>query len=377
MENEPSFEPQEPKENAPSEENAVSLSQTEKDLANALSENANLDSLEDDFDDELLIDNDFSESEAKVEDESFDDLLQEINDGIDSVKPVSIEEDTKPLNLDEVQETLESELPFTPEELQGDDLDGEAQGVASSQAEQDLSNALSENNDLDSLEDDFSDLDVEFDEDILEQALTDELSDEQQEQTNAEREAQLTNSDEAGSTNISSDDELDEEFMSNLTQTDFDSLLSELAEPEELSAEDSSEFDVDFDSLLKEDLEEDDSLTTKEPLVESSDIEQLDNDEFVDIDSLLEESEEAELEHEPYTDVNMDVGLSEFDALLAGDNPTDVDAESGGYSAKLDLARAYIEIDDFDSALKVIEDVINKGPEEVQEEALSLKAKLK
>ncbi|WP_352256115.1 FimV/HubP family polar landmark protein, partial [Pseudoalteromonas sp. 19-MNA-CIBAN-0066] len=80
---------------------------------------------------------------------------------------------------------------------------------------------------------------------------------------------------------------------------------------------------------------------------------------FVDIDSLLEESEEAELEHEPYTDVNMDVGLSEFDALLAGDNPTDVDAESGGYSAKLDLARAYIEIDDFDSALKVIEDVIN------------------
>ncbi|WP_352256091.1 hypothetical protein, partial [Pseudoalteromonas sp. 19-MNA-CIBAN-0066] len=81
------------------------------------------------------------------------------------------------------------------------DLDGEAQGVASSQAEQDLSNALSENNDLDSLEDDFSDLDVEFDEDILEQALTDELSDEQQEQTNAEREAQLTNSDEAGSTN--------------------------------------------------------------------------------------------------------------------------------------------------------------------------------
>ncbi|MBB1280910.1 FimV/HubP family polar landmark protein [Pseudoalteromonas sp. SR41-1] len=388
LENEPSFEPQEPKENAPSEENAVALSQTEKDLANALSENANLDSLEDDFDDELLIDNDFSESEAKVEDESFDDdLLQEINDGIDSVEPVSIEEDTKPLNLDEVQETLESELPFTPEELQGDDLDGEAQGVASSQAEQDLSNALSENNDLDSLEDDFddeilieddfSDLDVEFDEDILEQALTDELSDEQQEQTNAEREAQLTNSDEAGSTNISSDDELDEEFMSNLTQTDFDSLLSELAEPEELSAEDSSEFDVDFDSLLKEDLEEDDSLTTKEPLVESSDIEQLDNDEFVDIDSLLEESEEAELEHEPYTDVNMDVGLSEFDALLAGDNPTDVDAESGGYSAKLDLARAYIEIDDFDSALKVIEDVINKGPEEVQEEALSLKAKLK
>ncbi|MBB1348327.1 hypothetical protein, partial [Pseudoalteromonas sp. SG45-2] len=83
------------------EAQGVASSQAEQDLSNALSENANLDSLEDDFDDELLIDNDFSESEAKVEDESFDDdLLQEINDGIDSVEPVSIEEDTKPLNLD-------------------------------------------------------------------------------------------------------------------------------------------------------------------------------------------------------------------------------------------------------------------------------------
>ncbi|WP_442961242.1 FimV/HubP family polar landmark protein [Pseudoalteromonas sp. SWN166] len=372
----------------------IASSQAEQDLANSLMADAGLDnfkdSLEDDFDDELLIDNDFSELET--EDELLnDDLLQEINDEIEPAESPSIEEDTKPLNLDEVQETLESELPFTPEELQGDDLDGEAPGIASSQAEQDLANSLMADAGLDNfkdsleddfddeilIENDFSELDAEFDEDSLEQALTDELSDGSQEQTNAEREVQLTSLDEVGSNDISSDDELDEEFMSNLTQTDFDSLLSELAEPEELNVDDSSEFDVDFDSLLKEDLEADDSLTTKESLVEGSDVEQLDNDEFVDIDSLLEESDDAELEHEPYTDVNMDVGLSEFDALLAGDNPTDVDAESGGYSAKLDLARAYIEIDDFDSALKVIEDVINKGPEEVQEEALSLKAKLK
>ncbi|MDP2567216.1 FimV/HubP family polar landmark protein [Pseudoalteromonas marina] len=52
--------------------------------------------------------------------------------------------------------------------------------------------------------------------------------------------------------------------------------------------------------------------------------------------------------------------------MQPGDNTTEVDAESGGYSSKLDLSRAYIEIDDFDSALKVIEYVIAKGPEEVQ-----------
>lgn len=75
-------------------------------------------------------------------------------------------------------------------------------------------------------------------------------------------------------------------------------------------------------------------------------------------------------------EVNEAKRLRDFNDLLAGDNPTDVDAESGGYSAKLDLARAYIEIDDFDSALQAVEDVIANGPEEVQEEAQSLKAKI-
>ena len=41
---------------------------------------------------------------------------------------------------------------------------------------------------------------------------------------------------------------------------------------------------------------------------------------------------------------DMDVGLGDYDSLLAGDNPMDVDTQSGGYSAKLDLAHAYIEI---------------------------------
>ena len=205
-------------------------------------------------------------------------------------------------------------------------------------------------------------------------AFISESDDEINEQTNVDREAELTQVDSQGDTNLVSDEALDDEFMADLSETDFDSLLNELAAPDELAIEDSSEFDVDFDSLLKEDLVDEEVFNHKEPVPE--DAKPLGEDDFVDIDSLLEQSDDAELEHEPYNDVNIDLGLSEFDALLAGDNPTDVDAESGGYSAKLDLARAYIEIDDFDSALKVIEDVIAKGPEEVQEEALSLQAKL-
>lgn len=191
--------------------------------------------------------------------------------------------------------------------------------------------------------------------------------------TNADLESELTQTNLSDADETPSDDELDDAFMADLSQTDFDALLNELAAPEEISVGDSSEYEVDFDSLLKEDLPADEEHTVNE----ADPVQQLDNDEFVDIDSLLEESDEAEQDYEPYNDINMDVGLSEFDALLAGDDPTDVDAESGGYSAKLDLARAYIEIDDFDSALQIIEDVIDKGPEEVQEEALSLKSKYK
>ena len=182
-----------------------------------------------------------------------------------------------------------------------------------------------------------------------------------------------------------SDDQLDDDFMADLTQTDFDALLSELAEPEPLDIDESSDFDVDFNALLSEDLAELEAFSATddmglaeqvdEEITAPNNSDEL-KDDFVDIDSLLEQSDDASLDHEPYDDVNMDVGLSEFDALLAGDNPTDVDLESGGFSAKLDLARAYIEIGDMDSALDAIEEVIANGPEEVQEEALGLKAKI-
>ncbi len=74
---------------------------------------------------------------------------------------------------------------------------------------------------------------------------------------------------------------------------------------------------------------------------------------------------------------NLVTGFYTIDSLLAGDNPMDVDTQSGGYSAKLDLAHAYIEIDDADSAVKILDEIINNGPDDVQEEAQSLKAKLK
>ena len=296
------------------EDAPLQLSQAEQDLANSLATGNELDQLDDDFDDEILLDNEFTE----------DDIL----DPDDDLSEQSQSEGTTELT---------SEAPI-------DD------GVADSQ---------------DELEEfpEFELDDIELDDAV------------EAEQTLADIESNLA--DEADLSELS-DDEIDDDFMADLTQTDFDALLNELAEPDEADIADASEFDVDFNALLNEDLQGE-SEQPVEPEVQALDSEgqqTTSTDEFVDIDSLLEQSDDEALDHEPYDEVDMDVGLSDFNDLLAGENPTDVDAESGGYSAKLDLARAYIEIDDFDSALQAIEDVIANGPEEVQEEAQSLKAKI-
>ncbi|WP_281179879.1 FimV/HubP family polar landmark protein, partial [Pseudoalteromonas byunsanensis] len=163
---------------------------------------------------------------------------------------------------------------------------------------------------------------------------------------------------------------IEEEFMSDLTQSDFDSLLNELAEPEPIERVELDEVDVDFESLLQDE----EGISDVEGDEQQDD---QDDEQFVDIDELLAQSDDFELEDEPYSDPDMDVGLSEFDDLLAGENATDVDLEEEGYSAKLDLARAYIEIEDYDSANKVIEEVISNGPQGVQQEAGALQSKIK
>ena len=295
------------------EDAPLQLSQAEQDLANSLATGNELDQLDDDFDDEILLDNEFTE----------DDVLDP-------------EDDLSDQSQSEGTTELTSEAPIDDE-------------VADSQ---------------DELE--------EFPEFELDDIELDDAR--EAEQTLADIESNLA--DEADLSELS-DDEIDDDFMADLTQTDFDALLNELAEPDEADIADASEFDVDFNALLNEDLQGE-SEQPVAPEVEALDTEEqtTSKDEFVDIDSLLEQSDDEALDHEPYDEVDMDVGLSDFNDLLAGDNPTDVDAESGGYSAKLDLARAYIEIDDFDAALQAIEDVIANGPEEVQEEAQSLKAKI-
>ncbi|MBS3796381.1 FimV/HubP family polar landmark protein [Pseudoalteromonas sp. BDTF-M6] len=187
------------------------------------------------------------------------------------------------------------------------------------------------------------------------------------------------------------DEQLDEDFLADLSETDFDAMLDELAESPAQSQEHSPEGDdiagdLDLQALLHDgdnelaDLEEaaDAAQNTNDAQPAEVTPEAVTDSEgnYVDIDELLAQSDDAELDDEPYKDANMDVGLGEFDDLLEDTPKTDVDTEDGGYSAKLDLARAYLEIDDVDSALEALQEVLDNGPQTLQQEAQALKERL-
>ncbi|TKB53923.1 FimV/HubP family polar landmark protein [Ferrimonas aestuarii] len=102
-----------------------------------------------------------------------------------------------------------------------------------------------------------------------------------------------------------------------------------------------------------------------------------DDGQYIDIDKLLDESQNAEEPAiEPYNGVSLDLDEPELGNLMGDSNGVEEDEEEGGYSAKLDLARAYIEIEDKDSARALLKEVIEKGSALQKTEAQSLLERL-
>lgn len=94
---------------------------------------------------------------------------------------------------------------------------------------------------------------------------------------------------------------------------------------------------------------------------------------FVNIDKLLAATEE---QLEPDADqrtLNIDVGLADFEDLIAADEAGDVDHADAGFAGQLDLVRAYIEIGDADSANHLIKEIMaSDAPAHVKQEASGL-----
>ncbi|MBD1390284.1 hypothetical protein IC617_12650 [Neiella sp. HB171785] len=155
-------------------------------------------------------------------------------------------------------------------------------------------------------------------------------------------------------------DELEQEFdLSNVA----DELLDEssddqeaISEAEELSqlADDDS---VDFDSELA--AIEQQMPAEPEPAAPNKDGE----DEYLDIDQLLAEADGA--------------AGPDDDIMLVGDLDDDIELEEeDGIAAKLDLARAYIEIGDKEVAKQLLEEITNNGNDSQKTEAAELLQRL-
>ncbi|MFB2865084.1 FimV/HubP family polar landmark protein [Aeromonas sp. MdU4] len=97
---------------------------------------------------------------------------------------------------------------------------------------------------------------------------------------------------------------------------------------------------------------------------------------YVEIDKLLAEADETAPEQEPYQGFSLDVGLDGFPEVLPESTGFDVDADDGGVGAKLDLARAYLEIDDKDSARELLQEAAAQGTDHQRAEAEKLLKRL-
>uniref|UniRef100_UPI003D0BA8A0 FimV/HubP family polar landmark protein n=1 Tax=Shewanella sp. TaxID=50422 RepID=UPI003D0BA8A0 len=142
--------------------------------------------------------------------------------------------------------------------------------------------------------------------------------------------------------------------------------------------------DDDDDSIALQ-LDDDDSLTVDQALaaldaaekkhparaVPEHDLTAFQQDNgFIDIDRLLNEADEEQLDVDQYKELDVDMG--ELDNLMGNATMVDVDDEENAVNAKLDLARAYIEIDDMDSAKALLKEVELDGNDRQQAEAKKL-----
>jgi len=101
-------------------------------------------------------------------------------------------------------------------------------------------------------------------------------------------------------------------------------------------------------------------------------------EEFIDIDKLLNEvsQQPANIEDEPYDKVKLDVGLDGYSNSLLDSNAVDIDDENNRFGAQLDLARAYLEIEDKDGAKSILEPLAGTGDAVQQAEVNQLLSRL-
>lgn len=174
------------------------------------------------------------------------------------------------------------------------------------------------------------------------------------------------------SENDTENENIDEsDLLKALEKTDFEELLESLADaPEQqqhgdptqntnASEEQLGRPDLNLGALLDEEVAQADIDRPSKTEQTSS---------YVDVEQLLEETEEEEFVEKPFN----------FEHILppTDNNDNTADDDVRGLGGKLDLALAYLEIDDKSSAKTLLEDVKQRGTNHQREEAEQILTKL-
>ncbi|MFA3789768.1 FimV/HubP family polar landmark protein [Aliiglaciecola sp. SL4] len=300
--------------------------------------------------------------------------------------------------LDDFEQEVVSEATSFDVELDGDNLALPSEDLDEMQLEQiipiehedDIEKVLSDFDekipsidDIDSLSTDDSD---GFDDADLDEALRafdeDYLAD--QDSDTAEKSAEKSENVELDDLPglgdwLSSEEAAETNSLDELENTSFDELLDSIDATEDNSEEVGSIDDkdalsnidsgLDFDALLNDV----DTPSTQHATSEAA-TEQKSEEDFLDVDDLIKESIEAEGSLDIDKELNLAAAFESYEGFGEADE-VDVDSDNG-IGAKLDLAQAYIETDDIESAKELLEEVLQNGDDTQQEEAKELLKKL-
>ncbi len=174
----------------------------------------------------------------------------------------------------------------------------------------------------------------------------------------------------------------EDDVLQEIEDADFDSLLadmgaleddtgSKLADLEQAETQETSSSKAETES--KQDLELDNPDLDLTALFDESDDKNDSDSAFIDVDNLIEESEKLPPASDDEIELNIDMSL---DSFLNDDTSIDVDINAD-QASNLDLARVYIDMEDKEAASELLEEVVEKGSDEQQEEARLLLAQLK
>ena len=98
-------------------------------------------------------------------------------------------------------------------------------------------------------------------------------------------------------------------------------------------------------------------------------------EDFLDVESLMDDGDDADAIDPDSQALDLDVSLSDFTGVSDEDTVIDIDKDAG-QNANLDLARAYIEMDDVDAAKELLEEVMKEGSDEQKQEAATILANI-